>query len=100
MSRRAKMGKAQRRKLHNKRAMSKTLNVVVHRIRADIQAARRAAEPFIVFEGPITSFSIASYASAKDVAERLMKICNHAERLCNERDQTPTKKFPNERKKT
>lgn len=58
----------------------------IPQIRADIQAGRRAAEPFLLFEGNLNGGGLANYAEARKVAQKLMNLCDKTEQLCNDSD--------------
>lgn len=58
----------------------------IPQIRADIQSARRVAESLMLFQGPVGPEVTTNYSEARKVADKLMGMCDHAERLCNESD--------------
>lgn len=69
-----------------RRGVSSVAPTSIPQVRADIQSARRVAEPFLLFQGNPDSGGLANYAEARKVADKLMGMCDHAERLCNESD--------------
>ena len=83
-----KAGKMRPRTMHDalRRGVSSVVPTSIPQVRADIQSARRVAEPFLLFEGNLNGGGLANYSEARKVAQKLMIMCDNAERLCNESD--------------
>ncbi len=69
-----------------RRGVSSVSPPSISQIRADIQAGRRAAEPFLLFEGNLNGGGLANYSEARKVAQKLMNLCDKTEQLCNDSD--------------